>query len=122
MVSGYPTDATDLAIHANIAGAGYGSTTPTGVMDPSRLSPNTFHYDPSTSRAIIHVGLANLGQVSLEVVDLRGRRIATITQGMMASGNHDFAWDAKALASGIYFARLDIDGRAALTETFVVGG
>jgi hypothetical protein len=86
------------------------------------MSHSTFHYDPSTSRAAIHVGLEGRGQVSLEVIDLRGRRVATIAQGLMAAGNHDFVWDARALASGIYFARLDLDGRAALTETFVVGG
>ena len=122
MVSGYPTDATDLAIHANISAAGYGSTTPMGVLDPSRAAPSSFRYDPLTSRATIHVGLERDGQVDMDVVDPRGRRVAVIAQGSMSAGGHDLTWDARRITAGVYFARLHLYGRTALTETFVVGG
>jgi hypothetical protein len=46
---------------------------------------------------------------SLEVVDLLGRRIATLVDGMQTPGVKSVRFDATGLASGVYFYRLTID-------------
>jgi uncharacterized lipoprotein YddW (UPF0748 family) len=49
--------------------------------------------------------------VSLRVYDVLGREIATLVDGMSASGNYTVEFDAAALSSGIYFYRLHAGDR-----------
>jgi hypothetical protein len=44
--------------------------------------------------------------VSLKVFDTVGRDVATLVSGTMQAGEHTARFDAKDLASGIYFYRL----------------
>ena len=44
--------------------------------------------------------------VSLEIFDIQGKKIKTIYQGNIDSGEHLFRWDAKNVSTGIYFSVL----------------
>ncbi len=65
--------------------------------------PNPFN--PSTQ---IEFDLPQGGQVSLDVYDVLGRKIAGLVQGYKEAGNHTVTWDASNLAGGIYFARFSV--------------
>lgn len=67
--------------------------------------PNPFN--PSTN---IHYILKNNGPVLLEVYDALGRKVQTLVDGYREAGSHFAVFDAKELASGIYFYRLEADG------------
>lgn len=43
---------------------------------------------------------------TLEVFDLAGKRVASLHQGVLAAGHHDFTWQPQNLSSGLYLARL----------------
>jgi subtilisin family serine protease len=78
-------------------------------------SPNPFN--PKTA---IRFTLPVAGQVNLSLYSADGRRIATLREGMLAAGSHEAVWMGKdaagrAVPSGVYFARLSVDGRS-LTE------
>lgn len=64
--------------------------------------PNPFN--PSTTIAI---SLPEAAQTKLEVFSITGQIVATLTNTLLAAGEHRFQFDAHALPSGIYFAHLE---------------
>lgn len=48
-------------------------------------------------------------EVTLEVLDLQGRRVALLEHGAFGAGTYTSSWSGSALAAGVYFARLRAD-------------
>jgi hypothetical protein len=63
--------------------------------------PNPFN--PSTT---ISFGLPSRSFVSLKVLDVIGREVATIVSEELQAGNHSRQWHAVNMTSGIYFFRM----------------
>ncbi len=64
-------------------------------------------------------------QVKLDVFDVRGRRVRTLTDERMTAGSHGVTWDGRddagrSLASGVYLARLATDRRATTARLVLV--
>ncbi len=55
--------------------------------------------------------------VRLAVYDALGRRISVLTDQVFPAGTHELNWDANAFASGVYFYRLESDGRLIQTRS-----
>jgi hypothetical protein len=80
---------------------------------PFRLgapSPN-----PSGGRVRLDVSLPAAADVRLVVFDVQGRRVATLVEGLLASGRHPVAWESRddrgrPVAAGVYWARLEALG------------
>jgi hypothetical protein len=53
---------------------------------------------------------ANQGNVNISIFDMTGREVANVHNGWLASGYHQFAWDAGNVASGNYFAIISAPG------------
>ncbi|MFA7331326.1 MAG: lamin tail domain-containing protein [Candidatus Delongbacteria bacterium] len=68
--------------------------------------PNPFN--PSTTLAFT---LEQAQVVELAVFDLAGRRVAVLAQGLRSAGTHQVVFQAEGLASGLYLARLQGEGR-----------
>jgi hypothetical protein len=45
------------------------------------------------------------------IVDVRGRRVATLAEAFLDPGRHRFTFDAGGLRAGVYFGRLQARGR-----------
>ena len=78
-----------------------------------RAWPNPFH--PSTT---IPFRLEEAADVSIAIWDVRGRLVRQLVRGQQPAGSHQAIWDGndddgRALATGTYFYRMDIDGRPA---------
>jgi len=63
--------------------------------------------------------------VRLAVYDVRGARVATLAGGVHAPGHYEARWDGRdaagrALASGVYFARLSVGAETAQTRKIVL--
>ncbi len=66
------------------------------------ITPN-----PVRTTATIRYSLARASEITLEVFDARGRRIATLEQGRRPAGSHSVAWRTNSrLAAGSYIVRL----------------
>jgi hypothetical protein len=79
--------------------------------------PNPFN--PQTT---LSFSLPRAGWVELTIIDSRGRIVTTLLDGIAAEGKHDVSWNGRddadlAVASGVYFARLDVANAAAGVQT-----
>jgi hypothetical protein len=70
--------------------------------DMIRAYPNPFN--PSTTVA---VELAETGNVELSIFNLNGQKVQTLVNGLLSAGSHNLTFDASALPSGLYLARLN---------------
>ena len=64
--------------------------------------PNPFN--PSTS---IDYTLSNNGQLAINVFDMNGRFIDTLSDGEMDAGHHTITWNASKQTSGVYFVKFE---------------
>jgi hypothetical protein len=73
-----------------------------GVFALHQNYPNPFN--PSTTIAF---DLPTKTNVTLDVFNVLGQRVASYPQGMMNAGNHNIVFDGSQMSSGIYFYRLN---------------
>ena len=80
----------------------------------SPLSPN-----PSTGRSLVTFAVPTRTQVRLTLIDVQGREVAVLADGVREPGRHTAALEAGALRAGIYFLRMQAGG-ANLTRRLAV--
>jgi hypothetical protein len=66
--------------------------------------------NPFNAETEIGFQITDYGMVRLEVSDLLGRVVATLTNERLAPGTYTRHWNAQGLPSGIYFYRLRTEG------------
>lgn len=96
-----------------------------GVAGRAELVPNGFAleqnfpnpFNPSTT---IRYALPAAANVLLEVYNLLGEHVATLTSGWMGAGVHTEVFNGNRLASGIYFARLSAGGKSFVRQMALV--
>ncbi len=77
--------------------------------------PNPFN--PSTT---IRFSLSERGHVSLEIIDISGKKVATLVQGIKAAGQHSVTWNAERSAGGTYFAVMTAGGSRLVRKMILV--
>lgn len=73
----------------------------------SRNYPNPFN--PQTT---IEFGLAEAGDVKIEVYNVKGQKVDTVTEREYPAGTQKVIWNAQGLASGIYYYRISSNGHS----------
>lgn len=126
MTSGYPPDATEDSVQANIVAAGYGKTTPPvsvrhNVNKTATGSLFKVNCNRSIGSAVITYALRETGRVSITVVDHRGRRIAVIADDILPEGGHTANWNTKRIPAGVYVCMVEIDGMESNALEIVIG-
>jgi hypothetical protein len=123
MTMGYPSDATEDSVQANIIAAGYGRTTTStlyGASDAATTSMFKVRYNPTNANAVVSYTLQDARRVSMNIVDQRGRQIASIVNGVIPAGRHEAVWDAKQFPAGVYLWRIAMDGRDGYSGRIVI--
>jgi hypothetical protein len=82
-----------------------------------RLALTVLH-DRAVSETAIRFALERASRVDLDVIDVSGRRVRTLLQKMLGSGEHEIRWNGRddrgVLASaGVYLVRLEAEGKIA---------
>jgi len=75
--------------------------------------------NPMDQRGTLEYALPEAQDVTLEVYDVLGRRVATLQQGRKEAGRHAARVETDGLSSGVYFGRLQAGGQT-LTQKITV--
>jgi len=80
--------------------------------------------NPCRREAQVEFSLASAGSARVEVLDLSGRRVATLVAGALPAGRRSVRWDRRGdngsrAASGLYFIRL-VSGSESITTRLLV--
>ena len=57
----------------------------------------------------------------MNIFDQRGKRIATVVDGIVGAGRHKVFWNAAKVPAGVYVCRTAIDGMLGRAESIVIG-
>jgi len=60
--------------------------------------------------SVIRYAMPKSGSMTLRLYSVDGRRVTTLAQGTRAAGRYEAALNAKDIAPGVYFLRLEADG------------
>jgi subtilisin family serine protease len=104
----------DLPVGPKVNAFAAVNSTPTAVeIEPAILSARPLHVTPNPFRGLgsVRFELPSAGHARVEVFDVTGRRVRTLTDGARSSGPHAVSWDGRddrgaQLGGGIYFVRL----------------
>ena len=123
---------TNIAISSNAGGQLVVPATVEVLFDPTgvetaptalRLAQN--HPNPFNPKTVISFALPAAGDVSLRVFDVQGRAVATLLDGVQPAGDHHVIWEGRddagqALASGVYFYRLETAGETQVKKMLLM--
>ncbi|MBS1903260.1 MAG: T9SS type A sorting domain-containing protein [Bacteroidetes bacterium] len=75
--------------------------------------------NPASDRCVVSFDLPTPSNVTIDVVNMYGLVVATLTDEILAAGRHTIDWNASAAATGEYVIRLRVGGSTA-TATIVL--
>ncbi|MCC7303663.1 MAG: T9SS type A sorting domain-containing protein [Bacteroidia bacterium] len=85
----------------------------------SNVSPLVLTPNPVTDKGVLTFSLQNSANLQIEIYDLLGSRLKTVSSSVFAAGDQKVEWSAKDLAPGIYFLKVS-EGTRARVLKFVV--
>lgn len=99
---------------------GWMNETASTIDRPLAFALESVHPNPFNPTTTIVFNQSETGAVRLSVVDAIGRQVALLLDGPSAAGRHEAVFDGSALASGIYFARLESEAGVAMGKMLLV--
>jgi hypothetical protein len=93
-------------IRVLVYGARETEVKPVPPVLPFALRLLSSYPNPFNGRTTAVVRASAPGWAALRVFDLLGREVATLHEGVLPAGDHQFPWDTEGLASGTYILRL----------------
>jgi predicted GH43/DUF377 family glycosyl hydrolase len=101
------------------------SVFPTSVENDPKNIPEQFMlfqnypnpFNPSTT---IEFALAKPGWVTLKVYNILGQEVATLVSEKLSAGSYKYNLDARGLASGVYYYRIETDHRFTQTKKMLL--
>jgi hypothetical protein len=77
-----------------------------GAVTPATMNLVSAYPNPFNPTTTLAVELAQTGNVELSVYNVQGQLVQTLVNGMLESGHHELSFDASALPSGLYLAKM----------------
>jgi hypothetical protein len=105
----------------------YRSTSPARTVANERANEVPRHIalgqnypNPFNPHTTIPFTLAQPARVTMDVVDVLGRVVATLIEGEMPTGMHMVSWEARGIPSGVYFYRLRTEHRLEMRKMILL--
>lgn len=93
---------------------------PLGNDVPKTFSLHQNYPNPFNPTTNIRFDLPKSGNVKMTVYDISGRLVTTLVDGIYSSGTYNVDFDAKELASGIYFYKVEAVGYISIRKMILV--
>ena len=89
-----------------------------------KLAPQSFEVlqsypNPFNPKTVISYQLSESSDLTVQIFDIKGRLIKTLTDGYAEPGSYEIEWNAESHPSGIYFAQLRV-GRIVNTKKLML--
>ncbi|MEO8447079.1 MAG: YCF48-related protein [bacterium] len=102
-----------------------GGGAPIGIQSNFTMVPESFslsqnYPNPFNPKTVINYKLGITNYVSLKVFDALGKEISTLVNENQNPGSYSVEWDAVNYPSGIYFYRLESEGKIIDTKRMVL--
>ncbi|RKY62844.1 MAG: hypothetical protein DRP99_05150 [Candidatus Latescibacterota bacterium] len=115
----------DYGIRAVVAPVSQPTDTQETSPSPERFILSQNRPNPFNTFTLIPYSIPTPCRVTLDVLDLRGRRIKRLVDGEMPAGEHGTLWDGRdelgrEVASGVYICRLRSGGRTLVRKMVLV--
>jgi hypothetical protein len=72
--------------------------------------------NPFNDKTTINFDLMNESQVTLEIYDMIGKKIAVLAEDQLLRGEQHFMWNIESNNTGTYFVRLTVDGKTSILQ------
>ncbi len=97
----------------------------TGILSFLKTMPGDFslyppHPNPFNAETAINYTLQASSYASLKLYDTTGRLVETLVEGWSSAGRHKLVFEAKHLASGIYFMKLQVGDFAQMQKLILL--
>ena len=114
------SDTDELVVSIDAVGFGTANLAVSNELPPSLAVAPTAYPNPTNGTASVAFELAAAADVSVEVFDVLGRRVATVFEGARAAGPAVLAVPTADLGAGTYVVRVRTDAGVAATRLTVV--
>ena len=91
-----------------VRGEHFQGSQPAEIPIPNEYALYQNYPNPFNSTTILSFALPTASRATILVYNILGQRVATILDAPMDAGTHRVIFDAKTLASGVYFYKLDV--------------
>jgi hypothetical protein len=81
-----------------------------GSEAPSEFTLSQNYPNPFNPGTVITYQLPESGRVRISVYNVQGQLVRVVADQLMITGNHQIAFDATGLASGVYVYTLEFNG------------
>ncbi len=81
----------------------------------SKSFPNPFNAETT-----IEFLLDQSARVNLDIYNVIGQKIVTLAEGPFSEGTYKYTWNANAMASGVYFYKLEINGQVMQMQKLIL--
>jgi hypothetical protein len=100
---------------------GSGAMADVPLAGPRKIALGANYPNPFNPSTTLCYSLARAGRVNLSIIDVAGRRVATLVDGAREAGDHQVMWhgrtdDGRAVPSGMYFVRIQGGGETAVRK------
>ena len=98
------------------------STSDIMILDtkPQQFALNSAYPNPFNPSTTLSWQLAETSELTIRILDIRGREVARLAEGTSPAGEFSMTWDASNLDSGVYFIQLSTAGRSAIQKVMLL--
>ena len=91
------------------------------IVSDFKFYPNPLFLSENSKKSSFSFNLKNKSTVSLEIFNLKGRKVESLVNKRMNKGKHKILWEnKKKMPSGIYFSRLKLDNTTRAVKKIIL--